>query len=75
MVFADESSTALIRFSVSSMRSAARGPDVHLERAGVDLGEELAAQDRPDERRCVTASRPKATPIVEIGGAARRRVP
>ena len=43
-----KSSTALIRFSVSSMRRPLGRPDVHLERAGVDLGEELAAQERPE---------------------------
>ena len=37
---------AAILFSVSSMRGAAGGADVHLEGAGIDLGEELAPQLR-----------------------------
>ena len=53
MVFRTKSSTALIRSSVFSMRSAALGADVHLERSRVDLGKEIAAHDRPhDDERC-----------------------
>ena len=54
---------------------AARGADVHLEGAGVDLGEELAAQDRPehDERRRQEPEGDARSSAAGAGG--RRRAP
>ena len=48
---------------------AGLGADVHLERAGVDLGEELAPQLRaePDDHRDQQARRPRRRPA---GGGA-----
>ena len=45
-----------ILFSVSSIRVPLGGPDVDLERPGVDLGEELAAEARAEQRRATAAS-------------------
>ena len=42
-------STSAIFSSVTSIARAGRRPDVDFERAGVDLGKELAPQDRRED--------------------------
>ena len=46
---------------------SARGPDVHLECAGIDLREEIAAHDRPDQRRASRPASRNRPPMVRTG--------